>query len=94
VLFGQAVTKAKHLLQGAGYGTVPPMWEPELMSCSIAVSDKEATKWKRRLAIEEGLHVGFTAAAHVCAATKMLSNGVLAPNATIATVLCDLGLKY
>jgi cysteine synthase len=94
VLAGQAVTKAKHLLQGAGYGSVPPMWEPELMSCSIAVSDEEATTWRQRLAIEEGLHVGFTAAANVCAATKMLSSGVLAPDATVATVLCDTGLKY
>lgn len=94
VLAGQAVTKAKHLLQGAGYGSIPQMWEPELMSCSIAVSDEEATKWKLRLAIEEGLYVGFTAAANVCAATKMLSSGVLSPNATVATVLCDTGLKY
>ena len=94
VLAGQAVTKAKHLLQGAGYGSVPPMWEPGLMSHSVAVSDEEATTWKKRLAIEEGLHVGFTAAANVCAAIKMLSSGVLAPNATVATVLCDTGLKY
>jgi cysteine synthase A len=94
VLAGQAITKAKHLLQGAGYGSVPPMWEPGLMSHSVAVSDEEATTWKKRLAIEEGLYVGFTAAANVCAAIKMLSSGVLAPNATVATVLCDTGLKY
>ena len=94
VLAGKAITKAKHLLQGAGYGSVPAMWEPELMSCSIAVSDDEATVWKQRLATEEGLHVGFTAAANVCAASKMLSSGVFAPEATVATVLCDTGLKY
>jgi cysteine synthase A len=64
------------------------------MTHSIAVSDEEAATWKRRLAIEEGLHVGFTAAANVCAATKMLSSGVLTPTATVATVLCDTGLKY
>jgi cysteine synthase A len=50
--------------------------------------------WKQRLATEEGLHVGFTAAANVCAASKMLSSGVFAPEATVATVLCDTGLKY
>jgi cysteine synthase A len=94
VLTGHAVTKAKHLLQGAGYGSVPPMWEPGLMSHSIAVSDEEAATWKQRLAVEEGLHVGFTAAANVCAATKILSSGVLTPTATVATVLCDTGLKY
>jgi cysteine synthase len=94
VLAGKAITKAQHLLQGAGYGSVPAMWEPELMSCSIAVSDDQATVWKQRLATEEGLHVGFTAAANACAASKMLSSGGLAPEATVATVLCDTGLKY
>ncbi len=94
VLAGQAVLKPKHLLQGAGYGEVPPMWEPELMSQSIAVSDDEAMAWKHKLDIEEGLHVGFTAAANVCAAAKLLSSGQLISNATVATVLCDTGLKY
>jgi cysteine synthase A len=64
------------------------------MSLSIAVSDEEVTTWKQRLAIEEGLHVGFTAAAGVCSAAKMLSSGVLAPDATVATILADTGLKY
>jgi cysteine synthase A len=94
VLAGERVTKSRHVLQGAGYGSIPPMWEPGLMSLSIAVSDDEAVTWKRRLAIEEGLYVGFTAAANVCAAAKMLSSGMLPPDATVATVLCDTGLKY
>lgn len=64
------------------------------MSLSIAVRDDEAVTWKRRLAIEEGLYVGFTAAANVCAAANMLSSGMLPPDATVATVLCDTGLKY
>ena len=70
----------------------PP--EPGLTSHSVAVSDEEVTTWKRRLAVEEGLYAGFTAAANIGAATKMLSSGVLAPDATVATVLCDTGLKY
>ena len=57
------------------------------MSCSIAASHEGATMWKQQLAMEEGLHFGFTSAANVCAATKMLSSGALAPNATVATVL-------
>ncbi|RTL59682.1 MAG: pyridoxal-phosphate dependent enzyme [Hyphomicrobiales bacterium] len=94
VLAGKTIAKSRHVLQGAGYGTIPPMWEPALMSLSIAVSDDEAVSWKRRLAIEEGLYVGFTAAANVCAAAKLLASGSLAADATVATVLCDTGLKY
>jgi len=94
VLAGKPVTKAKHLLQGTGYGSVPPHWDTRLMSRSIAVTDEEATTWKRRLAVEEGLHVGFSAAANVCAAAKLLASGTLSSDSTVATILCDTGLKY
>jgi cysteine synthase A len=94
VLAGKPVTKAKHLLQGTGYGSVPRHWDARLMSRSIAVTDEEATTWKRRLAVEEGLHVGFSAAANVCAAAKLLASGTLTSDSTVATILCDTGLKY
>src|SRR5262249_5967701 len=68
VLAGKPITKRKHLLQGTGYGFVPPHWDPRLVSRCLAVTDDEALAWKRRLAGEEGLHVGFSAAANVCAA--------------------------
>lgn len=92
VLAGKAVAKPKHLLQGTSYGTVPPLWDASLMSRSIAVTDDEAVSWKRRLAVEEGLHVGFSAAANVCAAAKLLAD--LPEPAVVATLLCDSGLKY
>jgi cysteine synthase A len=94
VLAGKPIAKHKHLLQGIGYGFVPPHWDPSHVSCCIAVSDDEAMVWKRRLAREEGLHVGFSAAANVCAAMKLISMGVIPPDGTVATVLCDSGMKY
>jgi cysteine synthase A len=30
-LAGKRVTKPQHLLQGTGYGSIPPLWHPELM---------------------------------------------------------------
>lgn len=93
-LAGKPITKAQHIVQGTGYGLVPPHWDPELMDISLAVSDAEVEAWHHRLAVEEGLYVGFSAAANVCAAAKLLAAGRLAPEATVATVLCDTGLKY
>ena len=93
-LAGKPTTKAQHLLQGTGYGAVPPLWEPALMDLTVAMSDTDAEAWRRRLAKQEGLHVGFSAAANVCAAAHLLTSGRLRGGAVVATVLCDTGLKY
>ncbi len=94
VLAGKPVTKPQHVIQGTGYGSVPPHWQPDLMDESIAVTDEEAVLWHRRLAVEEGLYVGYSAAANVCAAVKLLESRRLGPDARVVTVLCDTGLKY
>ena len=93
-LAGEAVSKARHLLQGTGYGSVPPHWDASLMDLSIPVRDEDAELWRHRLAKEEGLYVGYSAAANVCAAVELLRSGRLPSNAVVATVLCDTGLKY
>ena len=93
-LAGEPVTKARHVLQGTGYGSVPPHWDPTLMDISLAVSDDDAEKWRHELASKEGLYVGYSAAANVCAAAALLRSGGLNPEAVVATVLCDTGLKY
>jgi cysteine synthase len=41
-LAGKGVRKPQHLLQGTGYGAVPPQWQAALMDLSIAVSDADA----------------------------------------------------
>jgi len=94
VLAGKAVEKPDHLLQGTGYGFVPPQWDPGLADEFIAIADEEAIRFRRLLAEREGLHVGYSAAANVCAAVKLMESGRLGEVATVATVLCDTGLKY
>jgi cysteine synthase A len=94
VLGGKAVLRTRHILQGTGYGSIPHCWDSSLMDLSISVSDEEASDWKARLARYEGLHVGYSAAANVCAATKLLESERLMRGATVVTILCDSGLKY
>lgn len=94
ILAGRPLVKPKHRLQGTGYAVVPPHWDPALADLCLAVSDEEAVEWKRRLAAREGLHVGFSSGANVCAAARLLAGGRLPPEATVVTILCDTGLKY
>ncbi len=93
-LGGRPVTKPRHLLQGTGYGAVPPHWDAALMNLSIPVTDDDAERWRRLLATREGLHVGYSAAANACAAARLLASGRMPDDAVAVTVLCDTGLKY
>ncbi|MDB5846987.1 MAG: cysteine synthase [Rhodoferax sp.] len=90
----EPVDKPKHVIQGTGYGEIPAQWDATLMDLSIAVSDADAEAWRHRLAQEEGLYVGYSAAANVYAAAQLLQCGRLPADAVVATVLCDTGLKY
>lgn len=94
ILAGNSVTKPQHKLQGTGYGVIPPQWDPKLMDRSITVSDEEAEHYRRALAEKEGLVVGYSAAANVAAACKLLHSGKFTREAIVATVLCDAGWKY
>jgi cysteine synthase A len=58
------------------------------------VSDDEAEEMRHRLGARSGLYVGFSSAANVCAAQKLLAGSALRPDATVVTLLCDTGLKY
>ena len=93
-LAGLPVTRPRHLIQGTSYGSVPPHWDSSLMDFSVSVTDYEVERWRRRLATREGLHVGYSAAANVCACASLLASGRLPTDAVAATVLCDTGLKY
>jgi cysteine synthase A len=93
-LAGLAVERTRHLLQGTSYGSVPPLWDAALMDVSLPVDDDEVERWRRALATREGLHVGYSAAANVCAAAGLLRSGRLGEDGVAVTVLCDTGLKY
>jgi cysteine synthase A len=81
-----------HRIEGIGIGFVPPLWDPTDATEISTVSSDEAQEMARRLSREEGLFVGTSSGANVVAALRVAKR--LGPGATIATVLCDSGVKY
>ncbi|MCU0290254.1 MAG: cysteine synthase family protein [Acidobacteria bacterium] len=88
------VDNPKHIIQGTGYSMIPPQWDPALVDDIITVTDEEVEKQTRQLARVEGLYVGYSSGANVCAALKLLKSGILKGNPVVVTVLCDTAYKY
>lgn len=73
----------------------PAIYDPNLADGNIWIETEDAYAMARRLAREEGLLVGVSAAANVLAATRIaeeLSNE--GQTGTVVTILCDGGQKY
>ena len=83
----------KHIIQGTGYGFVPPHWEKNIADKIITVTDDEAYKMKIQLGKLEGLHVGYSASANIVASIKHMKN-INQDNYNALTILCDTGFKY
>ncbi len=88
-----SIINPRHIIQGTGYGIVPPQWDNTLVDDIITVSDDEAYRTKELLGKTEGLFVGFSSGANVAAAIKQLKQ-TDEDNCCVATILCDTGFKY
>ncbi len=82
-----------HKIQGIGAGFVPGVLKTELLDDVIRVSNDDAYDMMRKLAKEEGLLVGISAAANVYAALQLASKAEN-KGKTIVTTLCDTGERY
>jgi cysteine synthase len=81
-----------HKIEGVGIGYTPPLLDPSLVDEIVAVNTDEAKAMARRLAQEEGLFAGTSSGANVVAAIRLAER--LGPDAKIATLMVDSGLKY
>ena len=70
---------------------VPSIYDPSVADQELLVGTEDAYRMVRRLAMEEGLLVGPSAAGAVVAAIQVASN---IDRGTIVTVFPDNGLKY
>lgn len=81
-----------HEIEGVGPGFVPPIWREGVADEIVTVSTAEARESTRRLAREEALFAGTSSGANVAAALRIARR--LGPGRTVATLICDSGLKY
>lgn len=81
-----------HGIEGIGIGFTPPLWDSSVVDEMLAVSTDAAQEMTRRLAREEALFAGTSSGANVVAALRVAET--LGPDATVATLLIDSGLKY
>ena len=90
VLSGQP--SGAHRIEGIGIGFVPPLWEPDKVDEIIPVPTAEAQAMARRLASEEAIFAGYSSGANVAAAVQVAER--LGPDAVVATIMVDSGLRY
>lgn len=73
----------------------PGIYDPNLADDNLWVETEEAYATARRLARQEGLLVGISAAANIVAATRVAEElSKKGRSGTVVTVLCDGGQKY
>ena len=82
-----------HKIQGIGAGFVPKIFDPSVVDKIIPVSSDNAIRTSRELAQKEGLLVGISSGAAVCAATKLAE---MPENAgkNMVVILPDTGERY
>jgi cysteine synthase B len=73
----------------------PGIYDPTLADGNLWIETEDAYEMARRLAREEGLLVGISAAANVLAASRVATDLAARGNTgTVITILCDGGSKY
>lgn len=81
-----------HKIQGIGANFVPDTLDTEIYDEIITVTNEEAYDTAKLIAKTEGILVGISSGAALCAATKYLENANC--DVTVAVVLTDTGERY
>jgi cysteine synthase len=84
--------KGSHRIEGIGIGFVPPQWRADEVDEVQSATTEEAMSMCRRLAREEGILAGTSSGLNVIAALRVARK--LGPDATVATIMIDSGLRY
>jgi cysteine synthase B len=86
-----------HGIEGAknmASAIVPKIYDPSLADQDIGISTEDAYVMAKRLAREEGLLVGISAAAAVVGCLQVAQQLKKGERAVFVTILCDSGDKY
>jgi cysteine synthase len=82
-----------HKIQGIGAGFIPKNLDKSLVDDVITVTNDEAFEWARKLARLEGLLVGISSGANMCAAAKVAARPEF-KGKRIVTIMASLGERY
>src|SRR6201982_3643726 len=88
---------AFHGIEGAKHmasAIVPKIYDAKLADEDLGIATEDAYKMAKRLAREEGLLVGISAAAAVVGSLNVAERRKKGQPAVIVTILCDSGDKY
>ncbi|PYX40902.1 MAG: cysteine synthase [Acidobacteria bacterium] len=86
-----------HGIEGAKHmatAIVPKIYDPKLADEDMGIATEDAYKMAIRLAREEGLLVGISAAAAIVGCLKVAEQRKKGQQAVMVTILCDSGDKY
>src|SRR3954465_9142157 len=86
-----------HGIEGAKHlesAIVPKIYDPSLADTNLGISTEESYAVAKRLAREEGLLLGISAAGAVVGSLQVARSLKLGEPAVIVTILCDSGDKY
>jgi len=91
VLSGEA--SGIHKIQGIGAGFIPPILNVKIIDEILKISNEDAIGMMKELAVKEGLLLGISSGAAVCAACEIAS---LQENKgkTVVVILPDTGTRY
>ena len=89
----QGESSGPHKIQGIGAGFIPEILNTSLYDEVLSVSNEEAFEMAQKVAREEGLLIGISAGANLCA-VKMLAERPENKGKTIVTILCDTAERY
>lgn len=91
-LISQGVSGA-HKIQGIGANFIPKNLNSEIYDEVITVTDEEAYAYARELSLTEGLFVGISSGATLCALTKVAQREEY-KGKTLVAILTDGGERY